>query len=453
MMLAIGLIVAAVITAYVGWKLVHGYHPQFMLLGAGLVFLLISWALGNPLEVTESTGWRGFDLFNIIVRSMKSKLSGIGTMIMIIAGFVAYMDYMGATKAMVHAAMQPIGFLRGFPHLAAIMVLPLGQLLSLCVPSAAGLGLLMIASVHPILLRIGISPLASVSIITLCTCFDMGPASANTARAADLLGMGNVTYFLGHQAPLAGGLTLVIMAVVFLQLRRTEPTHMHEPMKDEQVEKRPMYFALLPVLPLLLLMTFSSFFQNGPNAVVLDTSTAMLISLAFSMLLHWVSGAKGKEIELGLKACWQGMGKAFSQVVTLIIAADLFAKGLIELGLIEGLLLMVDGLGWGALGLLIIFVALIFVASILMGSGNASFFAFAPLVSKVAASMSIPGIRLLLPMQLASSMGRAASPISGVIIATSGIAGVNPLDVARRNALPMAIALALMVITESFSLL
>jgi DcuC family C4-dicarboxylate transporter len=140
-------------------------------------------------------------------------------------------------------------------------------------------------------------------------------------------------------------------------------------------------------------------------------------------------------------------------VVTLIIAADLFAKGLIELGLIEGLLLMVEGLGWGALGLLIIFVALIFIASILMGSGNASFFAFAPLVSKVAESMSIPGIRLLLPMQLASSMGRAASPISGVIIATSGIAGVNPLDVARRNALPMAIALALMVITESYSLL
>ena len=106
MMLAIGLIVAAVITAYVGWKLVHGHHPQFMLLAAGLVFLLISWALGNPMEVSESTGWRGFDLFNIIVRSMKSKLSGIGTMIMIIAGFVAYMDYMGATKAMVHAAMM-----------------------------------------------------------------------------------------------------------------------------------------------------------------------------------------------------------------------------------------------------------------------------------------------------------------------------------------------------------
>ena len=452
-MLVAGLLFAAVVTVFVGWKLIQGSHPQLMLMVAGLVFLTASWAMGNSLDVTDSTGWRGFDLFELIARSMRSKLSGIGTMIMVIAGFVAYMDYMGATKAMVQAAMQPIGFLRSFPHLAAVMVLPLGQLLSLCVPSAAGLGLLMIASVHPILLRIGISPLASVSIITLCTCFDMGPASANTARAADLLGMGNVTYFLGHQAPLAGGITLVIMAVVFMQLRRTEPEVAVELPQEERTEKRPGYFAILPVLPLILLMTFSSFFQTGTNAVVLDTSTAMLISLTVSMLLHWASGAKGTEVEAGLKACWEGMGRAFSQVVTLIIAADLFAKGLIELGLVEGLLLMVEGLGWGVLGILVIFVALIFFASILMGSGNASFFAFAPLVSKVAESMAIPGIRLLLPMQLASSMGRAASPISGVVIATSGIAGVNPLDVARRNALPMIVALVLMVLTESFSLL
>jgi len=30
---------------------------------------------------------------------------------------------------------------------------------------------------------------------------------------------------------------------------------------------------------------------------------------------------------------------------------------------------------------------------------------------------------------------------------------VNPLDVARRNALPMAVALVLMLLTESYSLL
>jgi DcuC family C4-dicarboxylate transporter len=84
-----------------------------------------------------------------------------------------------------------------------------------------------------------------------------------------------------------------------------------------------------------------------------------------------------------------------------------------------------------------------------MGSGNASFFAFGPLIPNIASSLGIPGIRLLLPMQLASSMGRAASPIAGVVIATAGIAGVSPMAVARRNALPMAVALVLMVLFET----
>ena len=142
----------------------------------------------------------------------------------------------------------------------------------------------------------------------------------------------------------------------------------------------PAYYALLPILPLILLMVFSAFFQTGANPVVLDTSTAMLVSLAVAMLTHALSGAGFREVEACLKACWNGMGQAFSRVVTLIIAADLFAQGLIQLGLIEGLVQFSNGLGWGAVGVLLVFVLLIFFASILMGSGNATFFAFAPLV-------------------------------------------------------------------------
>lgn len=449
MLLAVSLPIAATATFAAGYALVKGRHPQWVLLVAGLVMLACAWALGSPAAAKPGTGWTGFDLFALITQSMKAKSGGIGVMIMVIAGFVAYMEHMGATEALVHAAMRPIAVLRKTPHLAGVLVLPIGQLLSLCVPSAAGLGLLMIASVHPILLRIGLSPLTSVSIITLCTCFDMGPASANTARASELLGMDNVTYFLGHQLPLAGTFTLVIAAIVYFQIRRERPTTFEPPAPEETTAKAPAAFAILPILPLILLMAFSAFFQSGDNPIILDTSTAMLISLALSMLVHRLSGASGKTLETGLKLCWQGMGKAFSTVVTLIVAADIFARGLIQLGLIDGLLGLADGLGWGALAILVLFVSLIFLASILMGSGNASFFAFGPLIPNIAASLGVPGIRLLLPMQLASSMGRAASPIAGVVIATSGIAGVNPMAVARRNALPMAVALVLMVLFET----
>ena len=45
-------------------------------------------------------------------------------------------------------------------------------------------------------------------------------------------------------------------------------------------------------------------------------------------------------------------------------------------------------------------------------------------------------------MQLAASMGRAISPISAVVLATTQLAGISPFQILKRNLLPMLIALA-----------
>lgn len=47
------------------------------------------------------------------------------------------------------------------------------------------------------------------------------------------------------------------------------------------------------------------------------------------------------------------------------------------------------------------------------------------------------GFSLILPLQLAASMGRAASPIAGVIVAIAGVAGVSSVELARRNTFPL----------------
>ena len=197
--MAFALAIAFIVSIAAGYFMVRGRHPQLILAGAGLVMLACSLLLGGSGTADQSTGLAFFDLFRSVTESLKSKLSGIGAMIMVIAGFVSYMDYMGATAALVRIGTKPISVLKRWPYLAAVAVIPLGQLLSLCVPSAAGLGLLMIATVHPILIRIGVSKITSVSIIVLCTCFDMGPASANTARAA--FANGQCSIFRGFTTP------------------------------------------------------------------------------------------------------------------------------------------------------------------------------------------------------------------------------------------------------------
>ena len=139
------------------------------------------------------------------------------------------------------------------------------------------------------------------------------------------------------------------------------------------------------------------------------------------------------------------MGNIFKSVVTLIIAADIFAKGLISLGFIDGLLDISQSVGLGAVGISIVMTLIIFFASMLMGSGNASFFAFGPLVPKIAKKLGVETTSMIIPMQFSASMGRTVSPVAGVIIAVAEIAQVSTLQIVKRNLIPLITALIVML--------
>ena len=144
------------------------------------------------------------------------------------------------------------------------------------------------------------------------------------------------------------------------------------------------------------------------------------------------------------------MGSVFASVVTLIVCAEIFSKGLIKLGFIDVLVEGSTHLGISGVGIAILITIIIFGAAALMGSGNASFFSFGPLVPSIATQIGMQGSKMILPMQLSASMGRAVSPIAGVIIAISEIAGVSPMDLAKRNFIPLFSSLIFMIVVHFF---
>ena len=93
-----------------------------------------------------------------------------------------------------------------------------------------------------------------------------------------------------------------------------------------------------------------------------------------------------------------------------------------------------------------------FAASLITGSGVASFTAISGFVPEFAANFDISAINMMIPVQLSAGLGRAASPIAIVIIAISEIAGVSPFDIGRRNILPFLI-IALMIVGLSYLLI
>jgi DcuC family C4-dicarboxylate transporter len=446
----LGAILSLFFIAFTGSLLLKKYNPHAVLLVSGLLMLIIAEFLNYNLPTLKApTGFSGFDLFRYIKESFSKTNAGVGLMIMAIGGFVAYIDKIEASDALVFVAMKPLKLFKKYPYIAASLVIPIGQLLFVAIPSAAGLGLLLMASMFPILVNLGVSRFSGFCVITATTAFGIGPASAITASATDIAGVDTISFFLKSQIPMVIPLSIIMMVTYYFVNRHFDKniTSETEIQNSETKEiKVPLFYAFIPILPIVLLIVFSKIFNLFNTAITLDTTTAMFISVFIALLFEFARTQNTKAVLESLKTFWNGMGNIFKTVVTLIIAADIFAKGLISLGFVEGLLEVSQNSGFGVVGIGVVMTVLIFFASMLMGSGNASFFAFGPLVPKIADKLGIETTEIILPMQLSASMGRTVSPISGVMIATAEIAKVSALAIVKRNIIPLVVALSVMLI-------
>lgn len=529
-MATLAFILCIAITTVTAIGLYRKLNPQGVLLLSGLLMLTLSVLLGLPsaITLTKPTGCTLFDLVKVVEETSISNLARAGLMIMTIGGYVAFMNHIQATHALVYISMKPLRFFRKYPYLTATVAIPIGQMLFITTPSAAGLGLLLVAAIYPVLVNLGVSKLTALSVIAAATLFDQGPGSANTAMAAELIGETNVAYFLMHQLPVVLPTTCVVMLLFYLNNRycdrklqletaaergmeertlrekegsiiekgyaeekkleekegakterqsaqesrvreeeriETEKSHSEEKRQKangEEKEQRnlteekskrmpdqsevssevsrpevPLFFALLPIFPLTLLIVCSPYVGLIHPAIHLTTTTAMLFSLILSLLCVAIQKRSLKKTFESFGAFWKGMGNVFSSVVTLIIASEVFSKGLISLGFIDSLIDYSAHIGLSGQLIVALFALIIFGAAMLMGSGNAAFFSFGPLLPDIATQLGMTAVALILPLQLAASMGRAASPIAGVIVAIAGVAGVSPIDLAKRNTLPL----------------
>ena len=106
-------------------------------------------------------------------------------------------------------------------------------------------------------------------------------------------------------------------------------------------------------------------------------------------------------------------------IVSLIIAAQIFAKGLQSTGLIDALISGAQHLGLGIGAMAIIFTLIVGCVTFLTGSGVGPFSAFAKLAPEIAEGVGGQATAIVTPMQFASGLFRSMSPISGVVIAVA----------------------------------
>ncbi|QXC58715.1 C4-dicarboxylate transporter DcuC [Vibrio mimicus] len=426
----------------VGYFFIKKYNTQAVLLLSGLFMIMLGVINGDADFMPKGgkpTGSIIVDFFEIIHVIASSTLAKLGLIIMAVGGFSKYMSHIGAANAMVQMATKPLSYIKN-PYLVLAMAYITGQLINIFIPSATGLSLLLLVAMYPVLVGVGCNPAAAAAVVATTGCLDLGPASSAANKAAEVSGIDVATYFVSYQLQVSIAAMVVIASLHFVCQRYFDRKDAEKGVQSEfniqEKEQRvvPKWFAIFPVLPLMLLLTFSQF---GIDTITMNVVTAMFIALFVSMLFDYLLTRDGKTVAASLRVYLDGMGGVFASVVSLIIAAQVFVTGLETIGFISLLLDSASSLGFGYIAMVLVLVSIIVLVTLLSGSGNASFFSFSNLAPEVASQVGAPIAAVAMPMQLASGLMRSASPVAGVIIACAAVANVSPIELAKRTVIPM----------------
>ncbi len=375
--------------------------------------------------------------------TFSTRAAGIGLMIMTVGGFAKYMDYIGASRSLVHLASKPLSMIRS-PYLLLAVSYIIGQLLNIVIPSAAGLCVLLMATMYPVLVNLGVSRLSAAAVVATTPCLDLGPASGTAVFAAKTAEMDVADYFVGEQIPIAV-VTMAAISISHYFIQRyfdrkegLEAKVLQTAPDYDKEELPPVIYALLPLVPIILVLVFS---KLCISSIKMPVVTAMIISIFLAMMMELIRTRQPKEVCKSIQVFFDGMGHLFATVVTLIVAGETFAFGLTKIGAIDLIVQGAQSSGFGAIGVTLVMTVIVSMSAIIMGSGNAPFYSFGALVPDIAKGLSILPVSMITPMQMAASIARSASPITAAVVAVAGVANVSPVDLVKRTAIPMGIAL------------
>ncbi|HEE0083004.1 TPA: C4-dicarboxylate transporter DcuC [Citrobacter youngae] len=447
-------IIAIVITVIAAWLIVKNYQPQTVLLLAGLALLTIT-VLFYPensilYDKAKSTGSTWLDIFSFAKASLTTQIAGIGLIIMAAGGFASYMDHIKASNAMVNMCIRPLQVIKA-PYLILALGYICAQLLHVAISSAAGLAMLLLVTFFPVLVRLGVSKASAAAMIALCAFMDLGPAAGTANLAAKHAGMESAIYFAHYQMPVAVAVMLAVAVVIYFTAKYFDkkdgfvPGAQSVAQAEEEGRKAPAIYALLPVLPVALVLVFSPLVIKS---IKIDVVTAMILGAVVAFFFELVTTRDFKSCCKGIQVFFKGMGIMFTSIVSLLVCADIYAQGLQKIGAVDYLLQSVQNAGLGFTSMTLVMTALVGVTAILTGSGVAAFFSFSGLAPSIAAKFGESAVNMILPMQLMAGMGRSMSPVAGIIIAVSKAGECSPFMIVRRTLLPALAGIAAMLVAN-----
>lgn len=434
-MIWIGLAIV-LITFYLIYK---NYEARLVLVIAGIVMALLGQAFAGS-NVTVATAVQAF------VKQLVN--GGLVPTIVTVMGFGAVMTYTKCSDHLVNALVKPL------THVPAIVIpgaVIITWLLNIVLPSAAGVAAAVGVLLIPALIALRVRPVMAAAAVFLGTWGSVispglmfNPQIASIAQKAGEIPEADAMVVIMQEAlPAAIGVVVaaVLLAIITMFLKEgvgSVKEDTAEAAKAENFKVNPI-LAVIPIVPLFLLVIASKQVGLLPTKVF-TVPVCMLIGMALGIVVGLVHKQPAGECS---KRFCKGAGDGFNNVVILIAAAALFASGMKSIGLTGAL---VDAMKGSQSVAMFSAAAGPFIMATVSGSGNAAALAFNEAITPHAAEFGMTVVQLGAVAQMAAGLGRTMSPVAGGVIILAGIAGVNPMQIVKRTAIPVLAAVVVVTL-------
>lgn len=415
---------AVVIIAAAVYFMARGYDVRLVLFTAGLA--LCSLAL-DPLKV--------FDRFRDSMVDM-SYVTPICTAM----AFSSVLAAAGCDREMVRLLMKPLRRVKWALIPGGCIV---GFLTNSAITSQTGAAAAVGPILVPLLIAAGFPPaVAGACLVLGCSGGgnllnvaepDFLAIKRNTVVAQDaLLRQMAIPEIVSFAAAVA------VFSIVFRQKKAEQPAT--EAAATPAAEEPPIDIvkALLPPLPVLLLMSLMPKINAQPWLYLskrypdgFPISHAMILCTILAFLIN------RKEVSAQARTFFDGMGKAYANIISLIITGRCFIVGIEAVGMIKSLIGVISGQGfWAKLAT----ETFPWAMAVLSGSGIAPCVSFCDAVLPSIAKTDPAGATSLgVLAAVASQFGRTMSPVAAVVMFSSTLVKVSPIEIVKRTGPPLLV--------------
>ncbi|MGL9940734.1 MULTISPECIES: C4-dicarboxylate transporter DcuC [Enterococcus] len=441
-----------VVLVVVAYLIVKNYHPALSLIIGALVLLACAWMLGHPIyPAGEGTGFGLFDIFLKFKDTIIAQVSSAGIVIMILFGYSGYMNAIGANQMAVNFLVKPLMKIKRKSLFVPVVFL-IGNLMSLVVPSASSLAIILMSILYPMLASMGISSLTAAGVIAMTATIMPTPLGADNVIAANSLGYDVLNYVVWNAKISLPSLLIIAVAQYFWQkyCDKKEGEAAYVSLNEEGLSKQkefdvPKFYAILPILPLLLIVGvgIAGMFVKG---ITMDIFVLTFISFFIAVLVETLRLKSFKKVQDTAVEMFKGMGQGFSQVVMLVVGGSLFTSAIQTLGIIDSIMASVEASSSAGIVTTLIFSGATTLFGILSGGGLAMFYAVIELIPGIAEKAGIDGILISLPMQMIANLTRTISPVAAVVMIVASTVGVSPIRILKRTSVPTIIGIISVIV-------